>query len=61
MPATQNFIANFGSYVANDDLFALSDHHAILDSGVMSGSFTAPTECFHLERKNSIRQLDEAG
>jgi hypothetical protein len=58
----ENFISNFACCVcvSHDNLFTFRHHDTAYGSGIMSCSFSAPTERLYLQGMNSIRQFNKA-
>jgi len=64
--STQHFISNEGRAgrricVANNHLVTFRDHLAIDRTGIVRGALTAPTECFDLQRLDTIGKFDKPG
>jgi hypothetical protein len=58
----ENLIRNLTCCVciSYNNLFTFSNHDPANGSGIMSGSFSAPTERLYLQGMNSIRQFNKA-
>jgi hypothetical protein len=67
MPAAPDFINRDRSGkpvvfdISHDDDFTFGDHLAVRGACIVRGTFTAPTQCLHLERMDAVCEFDEPG